>query len=194
MRSEERLLRLGPNPPLLEGVCPGGADSRGDGPPPGHVTSLEVDIRTLPEAIRRRRREALQFLASPNGERWRRRMAWVLVLPCPWRSGSHCCASTGRFGFSSSRAGPPFSSSSGKPSGTGSPRQLDSQAPTGPCLGWPGRGPPGRGERAPGRERETGWMGDLQCLWGARLGGRLDHRAAHETQGVREAAQRESRD
>ncbi|MDP9340504.1 MAG: hypothetical protein M3Q23_00010 [Actinomycetota bacterium] len=42
-----------------------------------------MDIRTLPEAIRRRRREALQFLASPSGERWRRRMAWVLVVALP---------------------------------------------------------------------------------------------------------------
>jgi hypothetical protein len=42
-----------------------------------------VDIRTLPENIGRKRREALRFLASPAGERWRRRAAWVLVVALP---------------------------------------------------------------------------------------------------------------
>ena len=43
----------------------------------------DVDIRTLPETIARTRRDALQFLASPAGERWRRRAAWVLVVALP---------------------------------------------------------------------------------------------------------------
>jgi hypothetical protein len=42
-----------------------------------------VDIRALPETIGRRRREALQFLATPAGERWRDRAAWVLVVALP---------------------------------------------------------------------------------------------------------------
>ena len=31
----------------------------------------------------RRRQEALHFLASPAGERWRRRAAWVLIVVLP---------------------------------------------------------------------------------------------------------------
>ena len=47
------------------------------------IPSEDVDIRTLPETIARARRDALQFLASPAGERWRRRAAWVLVVALP---------------------------------------------------------------------------------------------------------------
>jgi hypothetical protein len=42
-----------------------------------------MDITTLPKAIGRRREQALQFLASPAGERWRHRAAWVLVVALP---------------------------------------------------------------------------------------------------------------
>jgi hypothetical protein len=42
-----------------------------------------MDIRTLPEAIQRRRSEALRYLASPAGERFRHRAAWVLVVALP---------------------------------------------------------------------------------------------------------------
>ena len=42
-----------------------------------------MDLRILPEAIDRRRQEALHFLASPAGERWRRRAAWVLIVVLP---------------------------------------------------------------------------------------------------------------
>ncbi len=43
----------------------------------------DVDIRTLPETIERARREALRFLASPAGARWRRRAAWIMVVALP---------------------------------------------------------------------------------------------------------------
>ena len=42
-----------------------------------------MELPTLPEVIRRRREQALRFLASPAGERWRRRTAWVLVVALP---------------------------------------------------------------------------------------------------------------
>jgi hypothetical protein len=42
-----------------------------------------MDIRTLPQTIRRGREEALRFLASPAGERWRLRAAWVMVVALP---------------------------------------------------------------------------------------------------------------
>jgi len=42
-----------------------------------------VDIHGLPDLIERRRQEALRFLASPAGERWRRRTAWFLVFALP---------------------------------------------------------------------------------------------------------------
>ena len=42
-----------------------------------------MEIRTLPEAIGRRRQEAIRFLASPAGEQWRRRAAWVMVVALP---------------------------------------------------------------------------------------------------------------
>jgi len=42
-----------------------------------------MDIRTLPETIGRRRREALRFLASPRRRAVRRRTAWVLVVALP---------------------------------------------------------------------------------------------------------------
>ena len=43
----------------------------------------EMDVSTFPEAIERGRRETLRFLASPAGERWRHRMAWVLIVGLP---------------------------------------------------------------------------------------------------------------
>jgi len=46
-------------------------------------TVSSVEIRTLPETIGLRRQEALRFLASPAGERWRSRAAWVLVVALP---------------------------------------------------------------------------------------------------------------
>ena len=42
-----------------------------------------MDVRTLPETVERGRREALRFLASPAGQRWRRRTAWLLVVALP---------------------------------------------------------------------------------------------------------------
>ena len=47
------------------------------------IRSHDVDIRTLPKTIGRTRREALRFLATPAGERWRHRAAWVLVVALP---------------------------------------------------------------------------------------------------------------
>ena len=40
-------------------------------------------MSNLPETIRRARQDALRFLASPTGERWRRRAAWVLIAALP---------------------------------------------------------------------------------------------------------------
>jgi hypothetical protein len=42
-----------------------------------------MDIRTLPVAVERKRREALRFLASPSGEMWRRRAGWFLIAALP---------------------------------------------------------------------------------------------------------------
>ena len=47
------------------------------------MPSYRVDFRGLPETIRRRRQEALEFLASPAGERWRNRAAWIMVVALP---------------------------------------------------------------------------------------------------------------
>ena len=58
--------------------------SRTDGLPSLQgIRSHDVDIRTLPKTIGRTRREALRFLATPAGERWRHRAAWVLVVALP---------------------------------------------------------------------------------------------------------------
>jgi hypothetical protein len=42
-----------------------------------------MDMRTLPDTIGRKREEALRFLASPAGERWRHRAAWVMIVALP---------------------------------------------------------------------------------------------------------------
>ena len=42
-----------------------------------------MDVHGVPELIERRRQDALRFLASPAGERWRRRTAWFLVFALP---------------------------------------------------------------------------------------------------------------
>ena len=47
------------------------------------IPSHDVDIRTVPETIGRRRQDALRFLGSPAGKRWKRRTAWVLVVALP---------------------------------------------------------------------------------------------------------------
>jgi len=47
------------------------------------IAFRDVDVRALPETIGRKRQEALRFLASPAGERWRHRAAWVLVVALP---------------------------------------------------------------------------------------------------------------
>jgi hypothetical protein len=42
-----------------------------------------MDATSLPERIADLRHDAIRFLASPAGERWRHRAAWFLIVALP---------------------------------------------------------------------------------------------------------------
>jgi len=46
-------------------------------------TLTRMDAASLPARIAGLREEALRFLASPAGERWRHRAAWFLIVALP---------------------------------------------------------------------------------------------------------------